>query len=241
MYGALGTARNNLSSGASISNMYGVSGISSNSNGGLIQRMIGTDGRVRTLAGGSAASAYGLFGEVTHSGAGTITNSFGLYVSTVDGTNKWGIYQAMPSNSNYFAGNVGIGTTSPAASLDVNGSLFVRSSFEGTSASTDSTASYTIPNTSVNVRRINLTANSTITLPAFAAPAGAVYTVTVVLKQDATGGWTATFAGNGGDTVKWDSGVAPTISSGIGKTTIVQFTKFSDEAVWYGSMVWRED
>lgn len=138
-------------------------------------------------------------------------------------------------------GNVGIGTTAPTARLSVNGSTQVNSSFEGVSSYVNSGAAYTIPDTSVNVRRITLTADATITLPSMTSPAASVFTMTVFLKQDATGGRFYSFAGSGVDVVKWDSGVAPTISPTAGKLTILQFTKISDEAVWYGSMVWREN
>lgn len=51
---------------------------------------------------------------------GTITNHYGLEVdSLVSGTNRWGIYQAGTGDSNYFAGNTGIGSTTPQAALTI--------------------------------------------------------------------------------------------------------------------------
>jgi hypothetical protein len=57
----------------------------------------------------------------------TITNYYGLYVqnpgvsagSSI--TNSWGVYSASATANNYFAGNVGIGTTSPTAKLQIKG------------------------------------------------------------------------------------------------------------------------
>ncbi len=104
----------------------------------------------------------------------------------------------------------------------------------------NSTATYTVPNTSVNIRRITLTADATITLAAFTTT-GKVWTLTIFVKQDATGSRTLTWAAPGGDSIKWDGGSAPPYSSGANKTTIYQFIKSADDTVWYGSMTWRED
>ena len=54
------------------------------------------------------------------------TNNYGITSLVSSGTNKWNIY-ASGTAQNYFAGNVGIGTTSPGAKLDVNGSAAFRS------------------------------------------------------------------------------------------------------------------
>lgn len=137
-------------------------------------------------------------------------------------------------------GSVGIGTT-PSAKLDVNGTATMNASSEGISTYVNSSSSYVIPDSSVNIRRITLTGNASIFLPAFTSTPTKVYTLTVFLKQDGTGTRTANFIGNASDVVKWDSGSAPSISITANKMTIVQFTKPSDESVWYGSKVWQED
>jgi hypothetical protein len=61
---------------------------------------------------------YGYYGAVTVTSA---TNSYALYLEATSGTitNKYGIYQSGSGDINYFSGNVGIGTTSPAGQLDV--------------------------------------------------------------------------------------------------------------------------
>lgn len=58
------------------------------------------------------------------SGTGTIGSLRGLDISDLSGvtaTSKYAIYQEGSSDKNYFAGNVGIGTTTPAQPLTVNG------------------------------------------------------------------------------------------------------------------------
>jgi hypothetical protein len=147
--------------------------------------------------------------------------------------------QALTISGN--SGNVGIGTTAPATLLHVNGAISLQSSLEGISTPTNTGVSYAIPDTSLNVRRLTLTGNTTITLPTFSPTAVNVYSLTLFIKQDATGGRSVTWAASGADVIKWDAGSAPVISTSPNFTSIIQFTKASDEAVWYGSMTWREN
>jgi hypothetical protein len=140
------------------------------------------------------------------------------------------------------SGNVGIGTTGPNSTLDVNGTAAVNSSVESASSYVNSTAAYTILDSSVNIRRITLSANTTITLPAFATLTGKVWTLTVFVKQDATGSRTLAWTPPAGDSILWDqSAVAPVPASAATKITIYQFTKPADETTWYGSLVWKQN
>jgi hypothetical protein len=60
------------------------------------------------------------------------TNNYGLFSDVSSGTNKWNIY-ASGTAANYFAGNVGIGATSPGTRLHVNsGAVDEVARFEGT-------------------------------------------------------------------------------------------------------------
>lgn len=154
------------------------------------------------------------------------------------GSNLW---TASGVNTYFGGGNVGIGTTTPGSKLDVNGAINMASSTETAAASTNSAASYTIPDLTRNVRRIDLTANTTLTLPAISGLAtDATYTLTVRVKQDATGSRTLAWAGNG-NTIKWDSGFAVAPASGPNQITVYQFFIIGGETTWLGSMVWREN
>ena len=57
-------------------------------------------------------------------------------------TNNYGIYQASSAQKNYFGGNVGIGTASPAQKLDVNGAIRFTPNTADTNYSADIAARY---------------------------------------------------------------------------------------------------
>jgi hypothetical protein len=69
-------------------------------------------------AGSTVTNQYGFFAESTLTGA---TNNYGFYSAIASGTGRYNFYAAGTA-ANYFAGNVGIGATSPAGKLEVNGS-----------------------------------------------------------------------------------------------------------------------
>lgn len=66
---------------------------------------------------------YGVKVQPLINSVGTITNTYGLYIDSLTAgtqTNAaYGIYQSSATNKNYFAGNVGIGTTTPGNMLDI--------------------------------------------------------------------------------------------------------------------------
>ena len=103
----------------------------------------GTANGVRaTISHGNAttlSNAYGVYTGITNTGT-AITNSHGLYIDTVAGTNRYGIYENS-GGTNYFAGNVGVGTTAPSAGVHVKGStasnpvsMFLENAATGSSA-----------------------------------------------------------------------------------------------------------
>ena len=71
-------------------------------------------------------TAYAGYFDILNSVAGTtIANAYGVYIlnnaTTGTITNRYDLYAASANANNYFAGSVGIGAKTPAATLEVNG------------------------------------------------------------------------------------------------------------------------
>jgi len=96
--------------------------------GSTINSVVGANIAFNFRTAGNITSVYGILFNTarTTAGTGTITNSYAYYYdsSATDPytTNKYGLY-IKGDNTNYFAGKVGIGTTSPAYKLDVSGDI----------------------------------------------------------------------------------------------------------------------
>lgn len=100
--------------------------------GHLVRTVVSSSGNVTTSVGqqialnltgaGSVSSHYSLYiSNPAKSGAGNVVTNYGLYLEsqTTGNTTNWGIYSA--GGSNYFGGNILVGTTTPSANLTVNG------------------------------------------------------------------------------------------------------------------------
>ncbi|EKD99699.1 MAG: cell wall surface anchor family protein [uncultured bacterium] len=97
---------------------------------------IGGAGGVITSASAITAQIYGNAGTIDSAyglnvgswlKSATVNNSYGIYMDNTIGigTNNWALYSASTADS-YFAGDVGIGITTPGAKLDVNGTVKVQ-------------------------------------------------------------------------------------------------------------------
>ncbi len=89
-----------------------------------------------TYNGSSATTIYGVRAELYTDGAvgavygyylgpniggGTPTTGYGIYLSDVQGTTDYGVYQAGTDDVNYFAGSVGIGINAPTSLFELYG------------------------------------------------------------------------------------------------------------------------
>ncbi len=122
-----------------ISQAIGVSGEigTSTSNSNSISLGIGVRGMASVQNGSNITTAVGLEGSLSTSSSGTITNGYGALIKSPSGANftqiygvyvepqapaapqAYAFYQAGPSDINYFAGKVGIGTTALPGILSI--------------------------------------------------------------------------------------------------------------------------
>jgi hypothetical protein len=151
----------------------------------------------------------------------SIANNMIMQIGQLGGTGGFiGLYTAGSERMRIdSSGNVGIGTSSPGAKLDLAGNYK-----EGVVTANTSTA-YTISIATGTLQILTLTGNCTFTFPT--PTAGQSFTI--FLKQDATGGRTATWPAS----VQWPSSTAPTITSTISKGDKFVFT--ADGTYWWGS------
>jgi hypothetical protein len=100
---------------------------------------------------------------------GSIANAYGLYLENVStgATSNYAIYSA--GGKNYFAGNVGIGTTTPGAKLTVAGAIVA--------AAPNTAAGSSLDLATGNTQTLDAVGGSTITLSNFQH--GGQYTIVV--------------------------------------------------------------
>jgi hypothetical protein len=109
-----------------LSKATGLAGEAKLNSSGTLQEARGVVSWVRNLSTGTLVTGYGYDIYTENTGGGTFTNFYGFRMPTLSGiTNKWGVYIEDSQAKNYFAGNVGIGTTTIPYKLTVNGDLYV--------------------------------------------------------------------------------------------------------------------
>ena len=100
---------------------YGLNDTVFNRSTGTITNAYGLSVALSNLAKGKITTGYGVYvAAPVNSGGGTFSNFTGVYIASPTAvTGAYGLYSA--GGKNYFAGDVGINTTTPGANLEVNG------------------------------------------------------------------------------------------------------------------------
>lgn len=101
---------------------------------------------------------------------------------------------------------------------------------ETTSTTTVSGTTPTINLSNGNVQMLTLTASATVSLAG--ATNGVACSLSLYLKQDATGGRTVTWP----IAIKWPNGVAPSLSTGANKVDLVVLETLDGGTTWFGAL-----
>ena len=140
IFGLFANAQTATGNAQNMFNIYGMDFRTDHYGTGSVNGAYGGFGAVLNDKTGTIGNAFGLYTYLSNVSTGKITNAYGLYLAApLNGgggtfSNYTGVYIANPTaavpgayglysggGTNYFGGNVGIGTTTPVAKLEVNG------------------------------------------------------------------------------------------------------------------------
>jgi hypothetical protein len=169
-----------------------------NTTTGSIGNAIGVQSSITNASTGTIINSYGVQIQ-TPANSGTINNNFGLYIANQSGVatgNNYAVYAQ--GGTNYFGGNVGIGTTSPGALFDVGspGTTLGTMRLEG------NTSGY------VQIQPSAAAGSWTMTLPATAGSSGQVLTT----NGSGVLSWSSASGGGGSQTFNDGSAGTPSIN-----------------------------
>ena len=105
-----------------VATLTGLSEVSRVISSGNVTTSTGISTQLALVSSGSVATHYSLYiTNPTKSSTGNLVTNYGVYLEsqTTGNTANWGIYSA--GGSNYFGGNILVGTTTPTANFTVNG------------------------------------------------------------------------------------------------------------------------
>ncbi len=104
---------------ATVANAFGLTGQAYNASTGIITNAIGIYGYAHNGSTGTIGTAKGGVFEVLNP-SGTVNTGYGIYIGNVQATTKYSVYASDATAPSYFAGKVGVGTTTPFGLLSIN-------------------------------------------------------------------------------------------------------------------------
>jgi len=105
-----------------------------NMNSNTVSFAYGLHAGVENKLGGTIDTGYGLYISSATNPSGSFNKNYGIYIadqSAVGSTESYNLYSAGAASKNYFAGLVGIGTTSPYALLSIGGDVVIGAATAG--------------------------------------------------------------------------------------------------------------
>lgn len=133
--------------------------------------------------------------------------------------------------------NVGVGTVTPRATLDVDGSTRLKTYFEAVQSVSPSSNVVTIDLSQAQSFDVNI--NSAVTQFTILNPPSESSSFTLKVTQDSTGGYAVgidTFKDSGGASIPvyWAGSVVPIVTTTASKTDIYSFITFDGGSSFYG-------
>ncbi len=128
-----GTGNNSLTGGAlggsfvettlagtgNVSSLSGYFGHIEHAGSGALGLSLGNISAIHNSSSGSMTGAYNYYATNSNLGGGTITRAIGFYAGNLQGDSTYGFYQDGSDDMNYFAGNIGVGTSNPGYQLHI--------------------------------------------------------------------------------------------------------------------------